>query len=375
MHYLTLVTVEIPKLENDYKTDMLYQDALQELQERHNKDPKNLVTEFYLEKFNGLKTTFSRAVDAMIEEKLEPYCESTENPDHLEFEDRTDELRREYEKDSVDCIKLPDGRIVSVYDQFALNRFVIHDGKVFEKHAGPIKCDKRTKKAKKMTAIPNYPYKKLYKSFEAFAEEGRYVDYNEEFGGYGYVFNPNAFWDWYQIGGRWPNIFLVKETCEECTEGEHSWTCQDSKPASPQGYKWVCAARKKDIEWQVMHDWKIKTESENYELYKHIFTTGEKPQNFFCHISDNGILGFDSYLYIKDESLDEYLTRRGFFSKYQYPNLAYAYLDQGEYYSQDDNWTDRQSPEERKEAWHKILDHYICSIPSDSVMVGVDCHI
>ena len=29
MHYLTLVTVEIPKLENDYKTDMLYQDALQ----------------------------------------------------------------------------------------------------------------------------------------------------------------------------------------------------------------------------------------------------------------------------------------------------------------------------------------------------------
>ena len=141
MHYLTLVTVEIPKLENDYKTDMLYQDALQELQERYNKDPKNLVTEFYLEKFNGLKTTFSRAVDAMIEEKLEPYCESTENPDYLEFEDRTDELRREYEKDSVDCIKLPDGRIVSVYDQFALNRFVIHDGKVFEKHAGPIKCD------------------------------------------------------------------------------------------------------------------------------------------------------------------------------------------------------------------------------------------
>ena len=25
----------------------------------------------------------------------------------------------------------------------------------------------------------------------------------------------------------------------------------------PEGYKWVCAARKKDIEWQTMRDWRI----------------------------------------------------------------------------------------------------------------------
>lgn len=61
-----------------------------------------------------------------------------------------------------------------------------------------------------MTVIPNYPYKKLYKTFERFAEEEQCMDYNKEFDGYGYLYNPNAFWDWYQIGGRWPNLFLVK---------------------------------------------------------------------------------------------------------------------------------------------------------------------
>ncbi len=375
MHYLTLVTLEIPKLKNDYHTDILNFALLQELNEAHEKEPNNIMIDVYLQKFRGLKTIFARTVDALIEDKLEPYCESTENPDYLEFEDHTAELRQEYENQSVDCIRLPEGRIVSTYNHFVWNRFIIHDGKVFEKYAGPLKCDKRTKKAKKMTVIPNYPYKKLYKTFERFAEEEQCMDYNKEFGGYGYLYNPNAFWDWYQIGGRWPNLFLVKETCEECSEGEYSWTCQDSEFAAPQGYKWVCAARKKDIDWQAMQDWKIKTESEKYELCKQIFKTGEKPQDFFGSICDDGILGFNSYLYIKDESLDEYLSRRGFFSKYHYPNLAFAFLDHDGYHSQDECNTNVHTCGEEKAEWHKIFDNYIQSIPEDTVIVGVDCHI
>ena len=374
MHYLTLVTLEIPELENDDKADAINQVLTSILQEEHDQHPDNILTNAYLRKFNGLKTPFARKVDAMIEEVLEPYCESTENPDYLEFENHTDELRAEYENASIDCIKLPDGRIVSIANNFVWSRFVIHDGKVFEKNAGSLKCAKRTKKAKKMTAIPKYPYKKLYKTFEDFAEKERYMDYNEDFGGYGYLFNPNAFWDWYQIGGRWPNLFLVKEACEECSEGEYSWICQGHKPISPQGYKWVCAARKKDIAWQIMQDWKVKTESERYETYKNIFETGEIPAGIACHITEKGIIDFSSFLYIKDESLEEYLSRRGFISQYKYPNIAYAFLKDGEYHSQD-QYCSNQAYEEKWTEWHKILDAYIRSIPEDTVMVGVDCHI
>lgn len=374
MHYLTLVTLEMPKLENDYEKDEINRLLLQSLQEAHEKKPDDIIPRIYLGKFNGLKTTFAREVDAMIEEELEPYCESTENPDYLEFEDHTDELRAEYENNSIDCIKLPDGRTVSICNNFVRSRFVIHDGKVFERNSGPLKCDRRTKKAKKMTAVPNYPYKKLYKTFEAFAETERYMDYSEEFGGYGYLYNPNAFWDWYQIGGRWPNLFLVEDSCEECTEGEYSWACQGHKPISPQGYKWVCAARKRDIAWQTMQDWKIKTESERYELYKKIFETGEIPDGYVCKITEKGVIDFTSFLYVKDESLEEYLTRRGFLSQYEYPNIAYAFLKDGEYYSQDQCIRNQTTGEEKAE-WHKIIDGYIRAIPDDTVIVGVDCHI
>lgn len=58
---------------------------------------------------------------------------------------------------------------------------------------------------------------------------------------------------------------------------------------------------KKDIDWQAMQDWKIKTESEKYELRKQIFKTGEKPQDFFGSICDDGILGMQrSSSYLKE---------------------------------------------------------------------------
>jgi len=37
------------------------------------------------------------------------------------------------------------------------------------------------------------------------------MEWNEEKQGYGYYNNPNGFWDWYQVGGRWVGFFAVKE--------------------------------------------------------------------------------------------------------------------------------------------------------------------
>lgn len=79
-------------------------------------------------------------------------------------------------------------------------------------------------------------------------------------------------------------------------------------------------------------------------------------------------------MYVKDESLEEYLTRRGFLSQYEYPNIAYAFLKDGEYYSQDQCIRNQTTGEEKAE-WHKIIDGYIRAIPDDTVIVGVDCHI
>ena len=63
--------------------------------------------------------------------------------------------------------------------------------------------------------LVNYPLKKLYKTLGEYAEQYHGYVYNEEEQGYGYYSNPNAFYDWYVIGGRWPRVFLVKESCTE----------------------------------------------------------------------------------------------------------------------------------------------------------------
>lgn len=50
---------------------------------------------------------------------------------------------------------------------------------------------------------------------------------------YGHVSNPNAEWDWYQIGGRWANFFLLKPG-KEGIRGEHS--ALDKNPTYRDGY-------------------------------------------------------------------------------------------------------------------------------------------
>ncbi|AOQ24615.1 hypothetical protein MTAT_19600 [Moorella thermoacetica] len=54
-----------------------------------------------------------------------------------------------------------------------------------------------------------------------------YYGYEEHEGKFGYWQNPNAKWDWWQIGGRWKRKLLVNGT-------------------------WVDSARIKDIDWQGM---------------------------------------------------------------------------------------------------------------------------
>ena len=48
-------------------------------------------------------------------------------------------------------------------------------------------------------------------SFEAFLSRWYGYDYNEELDACGYLCNPNAKWDWWEIGGRWHNELRLKQ--------------------------------------------------------------------------------------------------------------------------------------------------------------------
>ncbi len=372
MHFLNLITVDIPTITPQPELDAKVQEEIELL--KAVKSEKNFMADYYIEKLNSRSNAFGRRVDTEIDIKLEPYYEQTENPDYLEFDDRTDELREEYETGKTDCIKFPGGRYYSVDHYMVRNKFIIgEDGLVYQKDFGPLHHPKRSKRAKKMTAYKDFPYKKMYKSFDAFAQKERYFDYNEDYKGYGYLCNPNAFYDWYQIGGRWPYVFLVKDNCEEFSIGERSWGIHE-KPHAPEGYRWVCAARKKDIQWKVMFEHSKESAIQNFHTLEKSYAECKIPEGWYGKITENGISGFMEMLYIKGETVQQYLARHRIIRKYKYPSFPYGYLDdQGEYHSEDS--MPSRDEKKIKRMWHKKVNRFIDSLSDETVLVGVDCHI
>lgn len=200
------------------------------------------------------KENFETGVRYKVNELLERYDEYTENIEYLEFEDKTEEIKRQYENDCIDCIRLPEGKIVPCLN--LSERFVIKDNKVYQRYTYPLLKLKRTKRAKRMKALANYPIKKLYHNIREYACMWCGYVFNEQIKRYGKYYNSNVLYDYYLIGGLWSKLFLIKDSCKEYVIGDTFSEDNDSRNTL-NGYKWVCAARKGDIEWDLMKKYSI----------------------------------------------------------------------------------------------------------------------
>ena len=374
MHFLTLAALEISQIQEDKELDNQIAEALKELELQKQIETKNFMLDFAIGRCQNLQSSFSRAVNDGVSELMYPYCESLEDPEYLEFEDRTEKLREEYE-DAVDCIKLPQGTVVEQYGDPLWGRFVVRDGKVFQRDAGSLHHEKRTKKAKRMVALPNYPRKKLYKSFEKYAEERCGFSFDEKHQGYGYYYNPNAIWDWYSIGGRWPEMFLVKDDCTEYSIGERSWCNSDRKSEAPEGYRWVCAARKKDIAWDAMRDWRNQKAAERFHKLEQMFLAGKTDPDFHGEIVPDGVMHWGELVYRKGSTLEEYLEGYGIPGSWKYPVGSHDIVDEGQWLSVEDSVQDPGTGSYAPVDWRSCIDGYIDDMDEDMVLVSVDYHI
>lgn len=270
MHYLALIAVEIPEIKDEMANADI-EEILEELEQAMLEDKEHRLTvEMYTERQNNLRALFTRTVNRAVISKMQPYWEDTQNPKYLEFQDQTEEILEKY-KTSIDCLKLPQGRIVPLCMQPDDNRFVIRDGKVYENNAGPLHQQRRTKRAKRIQALPSYPFRKIYPDLQDFALDWYGLEFNEQEQGYGYYVNPNGMWDWCSIGGRWPYMLLVKESCKEYTIGAISWTRDGQIPETPTGYRWASGARMKDIEWEAMRAWEHERLIDRFKKLEQFF--------------------------------------------------------------------------------------------------------
>ena len=83
---------------------------------------------------------------------------------------------------------------------------------------------------------------------------------------------------------------MVKDTCEEYSFGE-SYRINESGGA-PEGYLWVSAARKKDIEWDTMMSLAKKNARDNYEILKKAYQEQKMPEGYYGRFTEEGIIGF-----------------------------------------------------------------------------------
>lgn len=373
MHFKTLVTVDIPAVAEDERKDQEIQNAIAVLEQKKAEDSENLMVQIFLEELRGKTSAFARQVDDAVMEIMKPYNAAAEDPEYIAFIDRTEELKADF-AEHVPCIRLAEGKIVELCSYPYHYRYIIRDGKVYQMDAGPLHHAKRTKKAKRITALPDYPRAKLYQSFADYAENCRGCDFDEEHQAYGYYCNPNAMWDWYQVGGRWPAAFLVKDTCKEYSAGERSWCNENRKYYAPEGFRWVTAARKKDIEWQEMRAWAVKEAADRFYRLEEMFYVGRMDEGYYGEITETGIVGWGEYAYRRGETVDDYLERRGIPKGWKYPYHAGDIVD-AEHWVYQEQFSSQAEDGDSPTDWHAYLDEYIDNLDENTVLVSVDYHM
>lgn len=373
MHYVTLVAVDIPEVQDEPEVDEAIKSAMDELRKKEYKDDGNhsFIRDIHLMRLQARMNAFSRAVEDAVSEAMGPYDENTDDPRFLEFDDMTEETEKEYRTESTQMVRLPDGKYVFPYSRAFSEKFVVREGKVFQRNAGPCKHETRTKKAKKMQVVSR-PFRKIYSSFKIFAEEHHGYVYRNVEDRCGYYSNPRSFWDWYVIGGRWPYELLVKEDCKEYFLSE----CDaETLPPTPEGYIWVSAARKKDIAWDVMRDWNEQEARLAFATLEKAFADGKLPKGFFGQMKEDGISGWGGMIYVKGESVEDYLKRRCPEISEKYCIHPYGFLDCNGWNTHETFVYDRSNPRfEEKDGWRRQLHDFIENADDHTVLVIVDNH-
>ena len=230
MHYATLVTVEIEACDEDMARVTGARSIIQEIEEQKKENPgHHTILDIYRSEVKVRSTAFSSKMADEVDAAMEPFYSDTDNPKYLEFEDKTENYRKRYETEKVNLVRFPNATVLTVRQSAVWHKYEIVDGRLYERNWGPLHHRKRTKMCRRMKVEENVPYSKVYQSFEEFVEKEYGTPYYEEQEAFGYYFNPDAFYDWYTIGGRWPDMFLVKEDCKEYGIADRSWTCEDDE--------------------------------------------------------------------------------------------------------------------------------------------------
>ena len=223
-----------------------------------------------------------------IELALAPYQENNMGDcprEYMKFHSYSEEYKDEYENGTTERAKMPSGRLVYTWSS-ELNREISKEEyeKLKAENVKGLGMTRGFNEPERYyirdleyvgAEIVTIPYKKLYKTFNEYLEEEQNAKFDEEMQDYGYWENPNAKWDWYQIGGRYAGRIRTNANNEDVGYGEKSLFYGSKNPyeSENENIKCVDSARVKDIIVNDPNEYKRKLRF--WELY----VEGQEPQN------------------------------------------------------------------------------------------------
>lgn len=182
--------------------------------------------------------------------KLRPFQENNMEDcpkEFLQFFDKENEYLQKYENESVEMVVVGDKLLYPHDDQF-----------------GALEAPEHLERRQ-------VAHKKYYATFEKFCKDWYGAESRDpEKGRYGYWENPNAKWDWWQIGGRWTAAW--DKSYDPKTDPENQeicWLCQGTGERKdmncPNGCN-ACNGKGIQIKWPT--SWKSKPDSNIFPLSK-----------------------------------------------------------------------------------------------------------
>lgn len=297
--------------------------------------------------------------------------------EYLEFHDTEEEMRQEYEKDGCTKVVMPDGRLLSPWDEAFRRKgsFAVIGSST---HEVPPELKQR-----------EVPYKELFATFKDFAKEWHGCEESDpETGRYGYWENPNRKWDWYQIGGRWTGHFKLKDGCSG-KAGSPGIMTETAKP----GY--ADQARKRDIDFDGMRDaagteaaakWdKVRAGLGDtlgafipWPVMRDEVHKGNIDAARNAYHEQEAVKAFRTVFDHPFASVEEFLDDRETYIKAARDSAAstFAVLKDGQWYERGSmGWWGCVSDEKDQGIWLEEFNKLLDGLPDETLLTVVDCHI
>lgn len=290
-----------------------------------------------------------------FEELLAPFQENSMGDcpeEYLEFKSVEEECLKEYLEEKSEGVIMPDGRVLSEYSkEFDM---VLPLGKPFREfgydYSRLPQGQSVHRKIPENLEIKEVSFKELYSTFGAFMEDYHgYSKRDNKAGAYGYWENPNAKWDWYQLGGRWKGMLLVKDSAREYAIGKPGVFGENIDIIDVPGYKWVDVAKIKDIEWEKMAEIARQNAEKNWEEAHKRLESGEFDKMYMDYI----------YGISKKDTKESYIERNEKFG-------TYTVL------TSDGKWHEKGDINDFEK---KYFDNFIKDADKELYLSIVDCHI